>query len=130
VDAYNALQVHVDKRMSHGVQVGLPTPGPTLWTNRADWACFYNGDNPLNLRSGYASADFDRTHVVNLDFAFALRNFASESSLERPSSLTVGRWWAQPCCRAASLTASFDFTGAIAGVYYSTADGINNRSCR
>ena len=125
VDAYNALQVHVDKRMSHGVQVGASYTWSHALDEQSGLGLFYNGDNPLNLRSGYASADFDRTHVVNLDFAFALRNFASESSLE---GKFIDGWSlvGTTVLQSGQPYSVIDFTGAIAGVYYSTADGINN----
>src|SRR5271168_2343664 len=64
VSGYNALQVHVEKRMSHGLQLGF----------------FYNGNNPLDLRSGYGNSDFDRTHVINFTYLYQFPNAFSDSS--------------------------------------------------
>ena len=43
---------------------------------------FYNGNNPLNLRDGYASADFDRTHVINFNYVYRLPDFGSKYSIK------------------------------------------------
>ena len=53
MDAYNALQVHVDKRMSHDFQVGLSYTWSHALDEQSGLGLFYNGNNPLNLRSGY-----------------------------------------------------------------------------
>src|SRR6202041_3672383 len=75
VDAYNALQVHVDKRMSHGVQVGASYTYSHALDEQSGLGLFYNGNNPLNLRDAYASSDFDRTHVFNFNYLYQLHNF-------------------------------------------------------
>ena len=68
IDDYNALQVHIDKRMSHGMQVGASYTWSHALDEQSGLGLFYNGNNPLNLRSAYGSADFDRTHVFNLNY--------------------------------------------------------------
>ena len=125
VDAYNALQVHVDKRMSHGVLVGASYTWSHALDEQSGLGLFYNGDNPLNLRSGYASADFDRTHVINFNYVFQLHNFAAESSLE---GKFIDGWSlvGLTVLQSGQPYSVIDFTGAVASVYYSTADGINN----
>ena len=70
VDAYDALQVHVDKRMSHGIQVGASYTYSHTLDEQSGLGLFYNGNNPLNLRESYGSADFDRTHVLNFNYVF------------------------------------------------------------
>ena len=57
VDAYNALQAHVEKRMSHGIQVGVSYTWSHALDEQSGLGLFYNGNNPLNLRSGYGSSD-------------------------------------------------------------------------
>ena len=41
---------------------------------------FYNGNNPLNLHSGYGNSDYDRTHVMNVTYLYQFPKFASETS--------------------------------------------------
>jgi hypothetical protein len=125
VDAYNALQAHVDKRMSHGILVGASYTWSHALDEQSGLGLFYNGDNPLNLRSGYASADFDRTHVVNFNYVFKLHDFAQDSSLE---GKFIDGWSliGLTVLQSGQPYSVIDYTGAIASIYYSTADGINN----
>src|ERR1035438_1842087 len=82
IDDYNALQVHVDKRISHGIQVGASYTWSHALDEQSGLGLFYNGNNPLNLRSAYGSADFDRTHVFNLNYVFQLHDFGRMNTLE------------------------------------------------
>ncbi|MGA2727426.1 MAG: TonB-dependent receptor [Terracidiphilus sp.] len=125
VDAYDALQAHVDKRMSHGMQVGFSYTYSHTLDEQSGLGLFYNGNNPLNLREAYGSADFDRTHVINLNYVFQVPNMARESSL---TGKIVNGW---SLIGLASLQSGqpysvIDFSGAIGSIYYSTADGITN----
>ena len=105
IDTYNALNARLDKRMSHGVQVGVSYTYSHALDEQSGLGLFYNGNNPLNLRDGYASSDFDRTHVLNFSYVFRAPNFA-RSTRWRGILWTDGRWWGRPCCRAASHTRS------------------------
>ncbi len=80
IAAYNALQAHVEKRLSHGLQAGVSYTYSHALDEQSAIGLFYNGNNPLNLRDSYASADFDRTHVINFDYVYHLPKAAAESS--------------------------------------------------
>src|ERR1700719_3575350 len=80
VSNYNALQTHVEKRMSHGLQVGFSYTFSHSLDEQSAMGLFYNGNNPLNLRDGYGSSDFDRTHVFNFDYRYELPRFVSPAS--------------------------------------------------
>jgi hypothetical protein len=82
ISAYNALQTHVEKRMSHGLMVGFSYTYSHATDEQSALGLFYNGNNPLNLRSGYGSSDFDRTHVFNFNYVYQLPKFAPEASME------------------------------------------------
>jgi len=125
VDAYNALTAHVDKRMSHGVQVGASYTYSHALDEQSGLGLFYNGNNPLNLRDGYASADFDRTHVLNFSYVFRVPDFAAKNSLEGDF---VNGWSlvGLTVLQSGQPYSIIDFTGAIASIYYSTANGITN----
>jgi len=125
VDAYDALQVHLDKRMSHGIQVGASYTWSHTLDEQSGLGLFYNGNNPLNLRSSYGSADFDRTHVLNLNYVFKLPNTASEASL---AGKFVDGWSliGLAVLQSGQPYSIIDFTGAVGSIYYSTANGITN----
>ena len=125
VDAYDALQVHVDKRMSHGLQVGASYTYSHTLDEQSGLGLFYNGNNPLNLRSSYGSADFDRTHVLNLNYVLRAPDFAPKNSL---AGLAVNGWSliGLAVLQSGQPYSIIDFTGAIGSIYYSTANGITN----
>ncbi len=80
VSAYDALEAHVEKRLSHNFQVG----GSYTWSHsldeQSDIGLFFTGDNPNKLRDSWASSDFDRTHVFSGNFQVDIPNTARESS--------------------------------------------------
>jgi Carboxypeptidase regulatory-like domain/TonB dependent receptor len=125
VSAYNALQVHVEKRMSHGLQVGASYTYSHALDEQSALGLFYNGNNPLNLRDGYASSDFDRTHVFNFNYVYKLRDFYGKSTLA--GRFTDG--WSLVGLTVLQSGQPFsvvDFSGAVGSLYYSVYDGITN----
>jgi hypothetical protein len=125
IDAYNAAQIHVDKRMSHGIQVGASYTYSHALDEQSGLGLFYNGNNPLDLRSGYGSSDFDRTHVVNFNYVFRVPDFAKQSSLE---GKFIDGWSlvGDTVLQSGQPYSIIDFSGSIGSIYYSTADGITN----
>jgi len=125
VDAYDALQVHVDKRMSHGIQVGASYTYSHTLDEQSGLGLFYNGNNPLDLRSSYGSADFDRTHVFNFNYIFRMPDMARQASL---AGKIVDGWSLNglTVLQSGQPYSVIDFSGAVGSIYYSTADGITN----
>jgi len=125
ISAYNALQAHVEKRMSHGVQVGFSYTYSHSLDEQSAMGLFYNGNNPLDLRSGYGNSDFDRTHVINFDYRFELHNFYPESSL-------VGKFtdgWSLEgltVIQSGQPYSIVDYSGAVGSIFYGVNDGITN----
>ncbi len=123
--AYNALQVHVEKRMSHGIQVGASYTYSHALDEQSAIGLFYNGNNPLNLRDGYASSDFDRTHVFNFNYVYKLPDFYGRSTLA--GRFTDG--WSLvglTVLQSGQPYSIVDFSGAVGSLYYSVYDGITN----
>jgi hypothetical protein len=125
IDAYNALQAHIEKRMSKGFQVGASYTYSHSTDEQSGLGLFYNGSNALNLRSGYGLSDFDRTHVLNFTYIFTVPDTAPKRSLLgkfvdgwQLTGLTV--------LQSGQPYSIIDYSGAIASVYYSTFDGITN----
>ncbi len=125
VSAYNALQTHVEKRMSHGLQVGFSYTYSHALDEQSGMGLFFNGNNPLNLRSAYGSSDFDRTHVFNVSYNYEVPKFARESSLV--GKLANG-WALQGVgvFQSGQPYSIIDYTGAVGSIYYSVYDGITN----
>jgi hypothetical protein len=125
VDAYNALTAHVEKRMSHGLQVAASYTYSHALDEQSGLGLFYNGNNPLNLRDGYASSDFDRTHVINFTYVYRLPDFAPKHTVEG----YLANGWSLvglTVLQSGQPYSVIDFSGAVGSIYYSTADGITN----
>ena len=125
VDAYNALQAHIEKRMSHGIQVGASYTWSHALDEQSGLGLFYNGNNPLNLRSGYGSSDFDRTHVFSLNYIFQVPDFANKNTL---AGKVIDDWSlvGVAVMQSGQPYSVIDFSGSVGSIYYSTADGITN----
>lgn len=125
VDAYNALQAHIEKRMSHGIQIEASYTYSHALDEQSGLGLFYNGNNPLNLRSGYGSADFDRTHVINFNYVFRIPDYARVHTL---AGKIIDGWSLEglTVLQSGQPYSIIDFSGAVGSIYYSTADGITN----
>ena len=125
VNAYNALQAHIEKRLSKGIQVGASYTYSHATDEQSGLGLFYNGNNALDLRSGYGLADFDRTHVINFNYVFQVPDTAPKNSL---LGKLVNGWNLQglTVLQSGQPYSIIDFSGAIGSIYYSTADGITN----
>ena len=125
VSAYNALQTHVEKRMSHGIQVGFSYTYSHSDDEQSAMGLFYNGNNPLNLRSAYGLSDFDRKHVINFSYVYQLPNFFALTSLK---GKFADGWAVQglTVIQSGQPYSVIDYSGAVGGLFYGTSDGIIN----
>ena len=81
VSGYDALQAHLEKRLSHHFQGGVSYTWSHALDEQSDLGIFFTGDNPDRLRDSYGSADFDRTHVFTANFQAMVPDTAKEHSL-------------------------------------------------
>jgi len=81
ISAYDALEAHVEKRLSHHFQLGASYTWSHALDEQSDIGLFFTGNDPLHLRNSWASADFDRTHVFSANFQVEVPNTAREHSL-------------------------------------------------
>jgi len=125
ISAYNALQAHIEKRLSHGLQAGLSYTFSHSFDEQSAMGLFYNGSNPLQLRGGYAPSDFDRTHVFNIDYHYELPKFFAATTWEG----RVADGWAVQgliILQSGQPYSVIDYSGAVGSIYYSINDGITN----
>jgi hypothetical protein len=125
ISAYNGLQVHFDKRISHGIQAGASYTYSHATDEQSAMGLFYNGNNANNIRSGYGLADFDRKHVLNFTYAYQLPKFFADDTVA--GKFTNG--WSLNGITVLQSGQPFsivDYTGAVGSIYYSVFDGITN----
>jgi hypothetical protein len=125
ISSYDALQVHVDKRMQHGLQLGFSYTYSHALDEQSGLGLFYNGSNPLNLRSGYGSADFDLTHNVTFSYVYRLPSLVRGKSW---LAKAVNGWAIEgiTVLQSGQPYSVEDYSGSVASLYYSTNDGITN----
>jgi hypothetical protein len=125
ISAYNALQLHAEQRLSHGLVVSGSYTYSHALDEQSDIGLFYTGNNALNLRSGYGSADFDRTHVFNANFNYT---FPSPYGAETLAGKFTAGWSLTGIITLESGQpySVIDFSGAVGSLYYSSYDGITN----
>ena len=125
ISSYNALQTHLEKRLSHGFQVGFSYTWSHALDEQSAMGLFYNGNNPLDLHDAYASSDFDRTHVFNFNYVYYLPNFVAGNSWK--SKLANG-WAVQGIAviQSGQPYSVIDYSGSVGSIYYGVSDGITN----
>jgi hypothetical protein len=125
ISAYNALQAHIEKRLSHGLQVGVSYTFSRSFDEQSAMGLFYNGNNPLNIREGYGPSDYDRTHVFNADYHYELPKFFAPSKWEGK----VADGWAVQgviIVQSGQPYSVIDYSGAVGSIYYGIFNGITN----
>ena len=125
IAAYHALESHLEKRLSHGLQAGVSYTFSHGTDEQSGLGLFYNGNNPNNLRGGYGSSDFDRKHVLNFNYSYTLPKFYGASSL---AGRIADGWGIHGLVilQSGQPYSVIDYSGAVGSIYFSTFDGITN----
>ena len=125
IAAYHALTSHLEKRLSHGFQAGVSYTFSHATDEQSGLGLFYNGNNPNNLRSGYGSADFDRTHVLNFTYGLHDPKFLATDTL---AGKVLDSWGIHGIAiiQSGQPYSVIDYSGAVGSIFYSTFDGIIN----
>lgn len=125
IAAYHALESHLEKRFSHGFQAGVSYTFSHATDEQSGLGLFYNGNNPTNLRSGYGSADFDRTHVLNFTYGVTSPKIFAADTL---AGKALNSWSIHGVAvvQSGQPYSVIDYSGAVGSIYYSTFNGITN----
>ena len=125
LSAYNSLVAHLEKRISHGVQAGVSYTYSHSLDEQSAMGLFYNGNNPLDLHDGYASSDFDRTHVVNFTWSYTVPKFFADKSW---AGRVANGWTLEglTVIQSGQPYSIIDYSGAVGSIYFGVSDGITN----
>jgi len=123
ISTYHALQLSVKKRLSHGLTVNASY----TWSHTLDEGSglseglFFNGNDPLNPRSAYGNASFDRTHVFTINYVYQIPNLTNS---EKFIKHIVNGWGVNGITTVQSgLPYSvYDFSGSVASQFYGAGD--------
>ncbi len=122
---YDALLISVHQQASHGLEYQFSY----TWSHSLDAASgfgiFYNGNDPRNLASGYASSDYDRTNVTSFSFNYQIPEYRSGGRLLHTATTGFG------LSGIANFESGqpynvYDFSGTIGSIFYSNNDYLTN----
>jgi hypothetical protein len=117
ISNYDALQLSIDKRFSHGLLVrGAYTFSHTL-DEQSGLGLFFTGNDPTNPRSSYATSDFDRTHVFTVNYIYDLPTTRKLAGWE---GQVVNGWAINgiTVLQSGQPYSVNDYSGSVAGIYY------------
>lgn len=122
---YDALLVSLHQQSWHGLDYQLSYS----WTHSLDtssgFGLFYNGNNPNYLPSGYASSDYDRTHVTSFSFNYQIPTYSAGSHLL--GTLTSGFGLSGVTLFESGQPYNvYDFSGTVGSIFYSSNDYLTN----
>jgi len=125
VSAYDALQTHLEKRLSHNFQVGASYTWSHALDEQSDVGIFFTGDNPNRLRDSWGPADFDRTNVFSANFQVLVPDVAKAHSL---LSYATNGWNLSGLVVAQSGEpySLYEFYGASGGLYVGNYPNLMN----
>jgi len=127
ISNYNALELGLVKKFSHSFQVDASyTYSHSLDEGSGIGAgLFFNGNNPLDPRTSYASSDFDRTHVFTISYLYQFPTIKDAGHLVD----AVANGWGVSGITVAESGEPFsviDFSGTAGSVFYSADDFVTN----
>ena len=127
ISFYNALQFSLTKKMSNGLQVNASyTYSHSLDEGSGLGAgLFFNGNNPLDPRTSYASSDFDRTHVFTISYLYDLPTIKDATGIVN----ALANGWGVTGVTVLQSGEPFsvvDFSGTAGSLFYSADDFVTN----
>ncbi|MGA3028570.1 MAG: TonB-dependent receptor [Bryobacteraceae bacterium] len=124
ISNYDALQFQVRKRLSMGLQLTASYTWSHALDEQSGLGLFVTGNNPLTPRDNYASADFDQTHVILVNYGYTIPSFKQNKAL----NALVSDWTiaGQTVAQSGQPYSVYDYTGSVASLYDGSNDEIGN----
>lgn len=118
ISSYDALQAQLTKRMSHGVQIGASYTWSHTLDEQSDLGLFFTGDNPDDLRTSYADADYDQTNTLSINWILQVPNAVKDR--HNWASYLTNDW---SLLGIASLDSGqpysiYDYSGSVGSLYF------------
>ena len=124
ISNYNALQLQARKRLSYGLQFTASYTYSHALDEQSGLGLFFTGNNPLDPRSNYGSADFDQTHVFLVNYTYNLPKLTTNKALGE----VVNGWrlGGQTVAQSGQPYSVYDYSGSVGSLYFGTDDEIGN----
>jgi hypothetical protein len=117
ISTYNALQVGLNKHMSHGLLVTASYTYSHTLDEQSGLGLFFTGNDPTNLKSAYGNSDFDRTHVFSISYLYQLPTLHAANGLLKH---IVNGWGLSgvTTLESGQPYSVNDFSGGAASIYW------------
>ena len=126
VSNYNALQLSVNKRISHGLLVTASYTYSHTLDEQSGLGLFYTGNDPNNPHSSYGTSDFDRTHVFTVNYHYDFPTIRDANGWEK---YAINGWGFNGVTvyQSGQPYSVNDFSGGAASIFYGGGqDAITN----
>ncbi len=122
---YNALLASTRKNFRNG----LAFQASYTWSHTLDdssgYGLFFNGNDPRNLRSSYATSDYDRTNVLTFNYACMLPKFGISNTFANK----LANGWGMTgivTFQSGQPYNVYDFSGTVGSLFFSSNDFLTN----
>ncbi|HVI07289.1 MAG TPA: TonB-dependent receptor [Candidatus Binatia bacterium] len=126
ISNYDALQVGLNKRMSHGLLVTASYTYSHTLDEQSGLGLFFTGNDPNNLKSNYGSSDYDRTHVLSVSYLYQVPNVHATNAFLKQA---VNGWGLNgvTTLESGQPYSVNDYSGSVASIYWGGGnDAITN----
>lgn len=122
---YDALLASIHKTVTHGLDIYVAYTYSHSLDDSSGFGLFYNGNNPQNLRSGYASSDFDQTHTTAISFTY---QFPKVQNSYKPLNVVSNGWGltGYSILQSGQPYNVYDFSGTVGSIFFSSNDFLTN----
>lgn len=117
ISNYDALQVNVTKRLSHGLQITASYTYSHTLDEQSALGLFYSGNDPNNPRSAYGTSDYDRTHVFTVSYHYDFPTMRNGNGILKQA---VNGWGLNGLIvlQSGQPYSVVDYSGGVAGIYF------------
>jgi hypothetical protein len=125
VSAYDSLEAHLEKRLSHHFQIGASYTWGHALDEQSDIGLFFTGDDPNHLHDSWAASDFDRTHVFSASFVAEVPNAAKAHSF---ASYVANDWKLSGIAimQSGEPYSLYEFYGAVGSLFFGNYPNLPN----
>jgi hypothetical protein len=125
VSTYNSMQFGLRKRLSHGLQITAAYTYSHTLDEQSGLGLFFEGNNPLNIKSSYGTSTYDRPNVAVLQAYYELPKPVGSGTL---AGKFIDGWALTGITTFQSGLPYdiYDYSGSVGGLYYSSDNELSN----
>ncbi len=122
---YNALLTTLKKTYSYGLTFNVSYTFSHALDDSSGYGLFFNGNDARNLKSSYATSDYDRTNVTSISYFYEIPKLRARNLVE---GKLINGWGTSgiSILESGQPYNLYDFSGTIGSIFYSSNDYLTN----